>query len=245
MSNIYQAMAEVMRDVEAIGKDKQNRQQGFKFRGIDDVYNAVHPIFAKHGVFTVPTVLSERTEERQTRSGGNLIYRILTMKYTFFASDGSSVEAVVIGEGMDSGDKGANKGMAVAHKYALLQTLCIPTEDMIDPDSEVHEPSTRKAIMTDATPIIPGLFTVRKAWNHILEICSGDKAFAKGLFEQFGAPTSKEITYEIYLDVLNAIKNPGGKTDGPELFEGDSLDNVPFEASGMAKGTPLQVEAPF
>jgi len=102
-SNIYQAMAEVMKDVEAISKDQQNKQQGFKFRGIDDVYNAVHPIFAKHGVFTVPTVLAERTEERQTRSGGNLIYRILTMKYTFFASDGSSVEAVVIGEGMDSG----------------------------------------------------------------------------------------------------------------------------------------------
>ncbi|MPM87502.1 hypothetical protein SDC9_134598 [bioreactor metagenome] len=227
-------------------------------------------------MFTVPTVLAERTEERQTRNGGNLIYRILTMKYTFFASDGSSVEAVVIGEGMDSGDKAGNKGMAIAHKYALLQTLCIPTEDMIDPDSETQDPSTKKqnnpvpnqrlperklrpeahkpeptappydpakaslpkvasttkAIITNANPIIPGLFTVRRAWNHILELCSGDKDFAKGLFEQFGAPTSEEITYDIYKAVFNAIKNPVGETDGPELFEGDSLDNVPFEASG-------------
>ena len=241
-SNIYQAMAEVMKDVEAIGKDQQNKSQGFKFRGIDDVYNAVHPIFAKHGVFTVPTVLDERTEERSTRSGGNLIYRILTMKYTFFASDGSSVEAVVIGEGMDSGDKGANKGMAIAHKYALLQTLCIPTEDMVDPDSEVQESSTRKpegrpvqqnrpepprkpeskpynpatasisqvasttkAIMTDANPIVKGVFTVKRGWNQIVEICSGDKEFAKGLFDQFGADSSDKITYAIYLDVLNGI----------------------------------------
>jgi len=266
MSNIYQAMAEVMKDIEAIGKDQQNKQQGFKFRGIDDVYNAVHPILAKHGVFTVPTVLAERTEERQTRSGGNLIYRILTMKYTFFASDGSSVEAVVIGEGMDSGDKGANKGMAIAHKYALLQTLCIPTEDMIDPDSEVQDPSFKKtnntapvtrgpekqakaeatpydpakaflpkvesatrAVITDANLIIPGLFTVRRAWNHILEICSGDKQFAKGLFKQFGAPTSEEITYDIYKAVFNAIKSPVGEPEGPECFIDDE---IPFEASG-------------
>jgi len=273
-SNIYQAMAEVMKDVEAISKDQQNKSQGFKFRGIDDVYNAVHPIFAKHGVFTVPTVLDERTEERSTRSGGNLIYRILTMKYTFFASDGSNVEAVVIGEGMDSGDKGANKGMAIAHKYALLQTLCIPTEDMVDPDSETQETSTRKptgtpsnavrkdvqqkqekqpkpepttppyepgkaflpkvesatrAVITDANLIIPGLFTVRRAWNHILEICSGDKQFAKGLFKQFGAPTSEEITYDIYKAVFNAIKSPVGEPEGPECFIDDE---IPFEASG-------------
>jgi hypothetical protein len=260
-------MAEVMRDVDAIGKNQKNAQQGFKFRGIDDVYNAVHPILAKHGVFTVPTVLAERTEERQTRNGGNLIYRILTLKYTFFAADGSSVEAVVIGEGMDSGDKAANKGMAIAHKYALLQTLCIPTEDMIDPDSEGQEPSTKKpviqeppqrkpdpprnlenrtaynpatapieqvasttkAIIMDAKPIIPGLFTVRRAWNHILEICSGDKQFAKGLFKQFGAPTSEEITYDIYKAVFNAIKSPVGEPEGPELFVDDE---IPFEASG-------------
>ncbi|NCB71464.1 MAG: single-stranded DNA-binding protein [Clostridia bacterium] len=272
-SNIYQAMAEVMKDVEAIGKDQQNKQQGFKFRGIDDVYNAVHPILAKHGVFTVPTVLSERTEERQTRSGGNLIYRILTMKYTFFASDGSSVESVVVGEGMDSGDKAANKGMAIAHKYALLQTLCIPTEDMVDPDSETQETSTKKsnnpdpvtrgsekqsrtqvprqepiappydpvkaslpkvasttkAIISDANLIIPGIFTIRRAWNHILELCSGDKQIAKGLFEQFGAPTSEEITYDIYKAVFNAIKSPAGEPEGPEFFIDDE---IPFEASG-------------
>lgn len=136
MSNIYQAITEIMADVEAIGKDKRNQQQGFNFRGIDDVYNSIHPLFAKHGVFSVPFVESERTEDRLTKNGGNLIYRILTIRYTFYASDGSFIEARVLGEGMDSGDKGANKAMAIAHKYALLQVLCIPTEDMPDPDSE-------------------------------------------------------------------------------------------------------------
>ncbi|WP_319758461.1 ERF family protein [uncultured Sphaerochaeta sp.] len=268
-NQIFEAMAEVMKDVDAIKKGQQNKSQGFKFRGIDDVYNAVHPIFAKHGVFTVPTVLSERTEERQTRNGGNLIYRILTMKYTFFASDGSSVEAVVIGEGMDSGDKGANKGMAIAHKYALLQTLCIPTEDMIDPDSEVQEPSKKvtsppqgnrpqpvkrpapkqgfdpksasmeevksnvEKIFDEKNAIkkVPqNIFTVNLAWGNILRLCDGDKLTAKGLFEQFGAPTSQDITYSIYSQVYDAIQNPDGE-QGPELFEGDDLGDVPFESS--------------
>ncbi len=274
-NKIYEAMAEVMKDVDAIKKGQQNKSQGFKFRGIDDVYNAVHPIFAKHGVFTVPTVLSERTEERQTRNGGNLIYRILTMKYTFYASDGSSVEAVVIGEGMDSGDKGANKGMAIAHKYALLQTLCIPTEDMIDPDSEVQEPSKKvtnhpqgnippqgnrpqpvkrpapkqgfdpkaasmeevksnvEKIFDEKNAIrkVPqNIFTVSLGWGNILRLCDGDKKTAQGLFEQFGAPTSQDITYSIYSQVYDAIQNPNGE-QGPELFEGDDLGDVPFESS--------------
>jgi hypothetical protein len=201
---IFEAMAEVMRDVDAIGKNQKNQQQGFKFRGIDDVYNAVHPILAKHGVFTVPTVLAERTEERQTRNGGNLIYRILTLKYTFFAADGSSVEAVVIGEGMDSGDKGANKAMAVAHKYALLQTLCIPTEDMIDPDSQTVEPSVPKK---------PS-FSKTEAWKVVLSRVGGDEAVAKGLFKQAGAETGKDITESIFKQVMSNLDA--------------ELDNVPF-----------------
>lgn len=39
---IHQAIAGVMKDVGAVGKDRSNQQQGFKFRGIDDVMNALH-----------------------------------------------------------------------------------------------------------------------------------------------------------------------------------------------------------
>ena len=150
--NIHQSLAAILAEVDAIGKNRKNTQQNFMFRGIDDVYNTIHPILAKFNVFTVPTVISERSEERQSKTGGNLIYRILTVRYTFYAADGSYVEAVVIGEGMDSGDKAANKAMAVAHKYALLQVLCIPTEDMIDPDSESPEVTTKAPQRTKQPP---------------------------------------------------------------------------------------------
>ena len=141
---IYKLIGKAMDEIGAITKDSVNKQQGFKYRGIDAVYNALNPVLRKNGLFITPEVLDHKREERQTNNGGRLIYSILTMKYTMFAPDGSSVSAVVIGEGMDSGDKASNKAMSVAMKYAMFQIFCIPTEEMIDPDSEV-QPESRPA----------------------------------------------------------------------------------------------------
>lgn len=137
--NIYQAITGIISEVGAIGKEKKNQQQGFMYRGIDDVLNALQPLFAKHKIFIVPEVLEQIREDRQTARGGNLIYSICKVKYTFYAEDGSFVSATVIGEGMDSGDKATNKAMSVAMKYACFQVFCIPTEEMKDPDSESPE----------------------------------------------------------------------------------------------------------
>lgn len=136
---IYEAIADIMKEGYAISKNKRNQQQGFQYRGIDDVMNTFQPIMAERGIFVVPEVLETAREERQNKNGGNLIYSVMKVKYTFFASDGSSVSATVVGEGMDSGDKASNKAMSVAMKYAMFQVFCIPTEEMRDPDEESHE----------------------------------------------------------------------------------------------------------
>lgn len=137
---IYEAINNVMSEIGAIGKNSKNSQQGFMYRGIDAVMNALNPALIKHKVFVVPEVLEQIREERQTAKGGTLFYSICKVKYTFYdATDGSSVEAIVIGEGMDSGDKATNKAMSVAFKYACFQVFCIPTEEMVDPDAECHD----------------------------------------------------------------------------------------------------------
>lgn len=143
--NIYEAITSIMQEGYAIGKNKRNEQQKFMYRGIDDVMNTFQPLLSKYKVFCVPEVLAHEREERSDKSGGNLIYSILTIRYTFYAEDGSSVSAVVVGEGMDSGDKASNKALAVGMKYAMFQTFCIPTEEMIDPDATTPEPSQPKA----------------------------------------------------------------------------------------------------
>lgn len=137
---IYEAIAAVMADVGAVGKTSKNTQQGFMFRGIDAVMNALNPAMVKHRIFVVPEILEQTREERQSSRGAALIYSICKIKYTFYADDGSSVSAVVIGEGMDSGDKATNKAMSIAFRYACFQVFCIPTEEMRDADPDRESP---------------------------------------------------------------------------------------------------------
>lgn len=137
--NIYQAINSIMQDVDAIGKNKKNAQQGYSFRGIDDMYNALQPLFKKHNVFIASNVLESKREERQTAKGGTLIYTIAKCQFKFFTIDGSFIESVLEGEAMDSGDKSTNKAMSTALKYALMQMFLIPTEEKLDTEYETHE----------------------------------------------------------------------------------------------------------
>lgn len=132
---IYGAVIDAMGQISAIGKNKQNQTQGFRYRGIDDVMNELHGILAKCGIFIVPTVLEENRTQGTTSRGGAMFYTRLKIKFTFYAKDGSSIESVVIGEAMDTGDKASNKALSIGLKYALLQVFCIPTEDDKDPDN--------------------------------------------------------------------------------------------------------------
>ena len=139
---IYVQMNKIQGQADGLAKDKLNKQQGFKFRGVDDAYNYLHDIFKKHEVFTVPRVTKMTREERLSKSGGLLLYTVLDVDYDFFASDGSKITASVIGEAMDSGDKSCSKALSVAHRNALFQITMLPTTLSIDeePDAQTFEP---------------------------------------------------------------------------------------------------------
>lgn len=153
MAQIYENIIKVMNDCKAVGKDAYNPQQKYKYRGIDAVMNALNPAMCKNGVFVVPTVLDMKREERETKTGGTLIFSAVTVKYHFFAADGSFVECVVMGEGMDSGDKSINKAMSAAFKYACFQVFCIPTEEMKDSEQDSPEPAPKKTLKDKAAAV--------------------------------------------------------------------------------------------
>lgn len=139
--NIYQALNEVMKEVGAVRKNERNTHQNFNFRGIDAVINAVSPAFRKHGIFCTPSVISSEYESVQVGQNRTVMGHARVMvTYTFHATDGSSVSATVSAESMDSGDKATAKAMSVAYRTALLQTLCLPTDDA-DPDADTYERS--------------------------------------------------------------------------------------------------------
>lgn len=139
MAEIYQKMAAILKETKAITKSEKNQQQGFKFRGIDNVMNELHDIFAKNDVFVLQEVISFETNDRPTKSGGVNTFTRATIKFRYMTTDGSFVETVNVGEAMDSGDKGMNKAMSIALKYSLLQMFLIPTEEQKDPDATTPE----------------------------------------------------------------------------------------------------------
>ena len=148
---IFEKMAAIMKDVGPIAKDQTNTFHKYKFRGIDDVYNAVQEALVKHKVFTLPRLVEESHEVVQ-RGDKIQVVRFIVMEYVFFAEDGSCVVAKVPSEGIDSGDKAVFKALAGAHKYCLLQALCIPTEEKKDAEGESLEREAPKKTKEKIAP---------------------------------------------------------------------------------------------
>lgn len=130
---IVQCLADVMRDIKYVGKEGTNAFDHYNFRGIDGVLNAVGPVFRKHGVVAIPEVLDYRRGTVEASSGKPMSSVALQMRVHFYGPARDSVEATVWGEAFDRGDKATAKAHSVAFRTALLQTLCLPTQEP-DPD---------------------------------------------------------------------------------------------------------------
>lgn len=139
---VYKAISAVQEELASMGiaKNSKNQQQGFMFRGIDAVYNALAPLLAKHKLCILPRCLSRECNERTTAKGGVLFYVNVHAEFDFVSAvDGSKHTVAMFGEAMDSGDKATNKAMSTAYKYAAFQAFCIPTEETAtDADNETH-----------------------------------------------------------------------------------------------------------
>ena len=139
--SIHEAMTAVMAQVGAVKKTGHNQQSNYNCRGIDAVTSAVSPGLVAHKVIVVPRVLDyqygtvtvgrNRTEMSHVR---------LTVEFTWYGPEGDHIVTVTAGEAFDSGDKATAKAHSVAFRTALLQTLCLPTDEP-DPDSTTYERS--------------------------------------------------------------------------------------------------------
>jgi hypothetical protein len=139
---VYRCIANISRAIakDGIGKDRSNQQQGYKFRGVDDLLNALAPLLPEHGLVILPKVIGRETVERASKSGGALFSTVLNVEFDFVCvADGSTHTVRVVGEAMDSADKSCSKAMSAAYKYCCFQTFCIPTEGENDADATTHD----------------------------------------------------------------------------------------------------------
>lgn len=169
-----------------IEKGRRNQQQGFSFRGIDDVFNALSGVLAENQLCIIPRVMHREVTERQTQKGGVLFYVVLDVEFDIVcAADGSRHMARVCGEAMDSADKATNKAMSAAYKYMALQLFCIPTEANEDADATTHDvapapqpPSAKLNALLEAFRNAPTVEALTAAWPPANNLVPAERSVA-------------------------------------------------------------------
>ena len=186
---VYAALAAVMEEVQSVAKKDRNTHSNYNFRGIDAVMNAVGPALRKHQVVVVPQLDTVTYETVETSRGKSSTACRVEVTYLFFAADGSCLATKVAGEAWDSGDKACPKAMSVAFRTALLQSLCLPTDEA-DADESTYERAPAQA----AAPVetVPPLDDFLGAYPDLfLETLDLDKTRAYAA--QSGAHLSKAL----------------------------------------------------
>ena len=186
---IAQALSEVMKAVGAIAKKDKNTAQGFNFRGIDSVVNAVSPALQKFGVVVVPSV--EEYDYQTVEIGRNrtaMGHVRVKVTYTFIGVNGDAIKATVVGEAMDSGDKATAKAMSVAFRTALLQSLSLPTDE-VDPDAHSYERSSAEDVLAPEAVITKiNQSTTIESLSEVGQYITANKdSYPVGLLDQFRA----------------------------------------------------------
>ncbi|WP_432155551.1 ERF family protein [Streptomyces sp. bgisy153] len=142
---VFAAIAAVMRDVMPVAKDKENQQQRYKFRGVDDAMSAMAGPMRAHGLFILPSIAEHRAERR----GEKMTHVNITMRYHVYGPAGDCLTAEVPGEASDFADKATNKAQSAALKYLLFTLFMIPVDgrsiDDGDRDHPVEPPAEHRA----------------------------------------------------------------------------------------------------
>lgn len=157
IKKVYQAINNVQSALSKVGvsKDQTNKFDGYNFRGIDDIYNALAPKLAEFGLCILPRVLKREVAERQSNKGLAMFYVVVEAEFDFVCAEDGSIHTVkTFGEAMDRSDKATNKAMSAAYKYACFQAFSIPTHGDNDADAETPEvqawrPTTDQVIQLD------------------------------------------------------------------------------------------------
>ena len=225
MALIHEKIPAIIGEVKAVGKDHVNEAQKYKFRAIDDVYNALNGVLAKHKVSIIPkyTLISNEvtTEVKKNEWNGKVTEKTQTTRsvllqgnYKITAEDGSYEEVTTFGEAIDFGDKAFNKAMSQALKYCLFQVFCIPTEE--EKDTEHQSPEIPKKDEMITPEQVKALHT----------LITKTKTDTENLKKHYGVNSSKEFTKEKAAEVIKILQKKQEKMEQENTKEIDSPEGL-------------------
>lgn len=151
---IYSRMTQVLAEVEAIAKDKKNKDQGFMYRSAEDIMNMIHPLLSKHKIFVATSYEDMQQKEGQSKSGSKFTESTIRMQFKFITDDGSFIQVDIPTQGRDYGDTSVYKCITMGMKYALTNTFCIPFTKLDGGEGDPKIESASGEIGTTAMPRI-------------------------------------------------------------------------------------------
>ena len=134
--NLYQKIAAIMGNLDAIRKTGKNTSQGYAFIEQAVIAATLRPMLAEYGLVILPAMTACQQESRTTAKGTTITHTLARTAFTLVNAD-NPAEAITLdwwGECDDSGDKGVNKTGTSAAKYFLMKLFLISDRD--DPDAE-------------------------------------------------------------------------------------------------------------
>jgi hypothetical protein len=207
-TNVIEALRRVIRDLPAIGKDGTgpSTQGGYKYRGIEQITRHVGPLFARHGLVMAPNAIVWRPTREITVSGKPNTDESLLVTYRVYGPGGSLdfIEVQAPGIGRDSSDKGSNKAMTAAYKYALTQMLAVA--DAKDDNDSRHD---------DADENYGPLVATREQMDTIRGVC-------RALRERDDEVTETNDEGEIAVLGTKLLKRTGPNTMLPAVTEDEA-----------------------
>lgn len=125
--NIYEKLLAARQEIGYLQKDGKVAFGSTSYKAITDekVMTTVRPILDKYGIVMF-------VESIDMSRNGTLTEAVITWRFVNAEKPDEYILVQSAGQGADTQDKGAGKAMTYSRKYALLNTLLIPTGE--DPD---------------------------------------------------------------------------------------------------------------
>lgn len=204
---VYKSICSIQTELAKTGisKSRSNQQQGFKYRGIDDVYNELSGLLASNQLCILPRITNKEVTERVNAKGTALFYSTVTAEFDLVsAKDGSKHTVCSYGEAMDSGDKSIGKAMSYAYKAMAFMLFAIPTEGDNDPDAKTHEVQPKHIAPQPAKlPTSEGMPKTNQTLNDELAAwCKGDETTMNTLLKRLSHYEADGKEYFFTLDRL-------------------------------------------
>lgn len=200
--NVYQRIAEVMKEVEYLTKDdyvETGKGRGYKAVTEEKVTTAVRQAMIKHGIVIIPIGI-DRTTTNETvvdKYGNQKTNHLVETENQYRIQNvddpGDYVIAVSAGSGVDTQDKAVGKALTYSYKYLLLRTFAVPTGE----DSDKVASAKIDAELTPASNTISA-----KEYQNLLDLCAKNGKTEEWLHKKCNVEHGAEITKAQYAEAV-------------------------------------------